>query len=118
MFDNLVKLGELGATTILALVLLVGILLVAYFGYYFMFRLLPKLHSEAMAEVRGMRTEVAANLAEQKNDRFIAEQRHEEVMLKLQEMHRDFLSNSDTGEHKPVVGDKRTFHSRPQEAHA
>lgn len=118
MGDNLVKLAEQGAAAILALSFLVALLM----GGYFVFRLLPKLHGQAMNAFSSLTVAVTANTDEQRKarhaDSVVAEQRHAEVMTTLTEIRRDFLSDDPerTAEHKPVPIE----HRRPQhrEAHA
>lgn len=100
MSDNLVKLAEQGPAAILALCFLLALLM----GGYFLFRLLPKFHGQAMTAFTELTSAVTANTNEQrearKTDSEAAEQRHTEVMTALTEIRRDFLSYDAAEEHK------------------
>lgn len=119
---ELVRLGELGTSTVLALALLIGLLMVGLFC----FRVVPMLHRQAMKAFGDVTTAINTGTEEhrqaRKADSVIAEQRHEEIMVTLAEIRRDFLSEDSapnldpnaTAEHRPISIEIR----RPQEVHA
>lgn len=119
MLDNLLKLGELGPLTIIALVLLLVIAAAIAIAYLFFFKLFPRMHGEAMQKATLITSAINQNTEEIRTSRRDSETRHDVIIVHLdriqrkqQEMHNDFLSDEQDV--------KRSEAPRPQrrEAHA
>lgn len=102
MVEQLLKIGELGAVTVLGLSLLVGITIFSLILYLFFFKAFPRMHGEAMATGKEITHAIQSNTEEIRGSRRDSEVRHDvvvshltRIMKKQEEMHADFLSDAD-----------------------